>query len=60
MLVMLAHSLVDYPLRTPALMMVAGLLAGTAAVLALREPHASEADDTTIGERNSRAAAIAH
>lgn len=35
--VLLLHSVVDYPLRTPALMTVAGLLAGI--VFAQRKPH---------------------
>lgn len=53
-LVVLAHSAVDYPLRTPALMTATALLAGIAAVHALARPrgredaHGTPADDATI------------
>jgi O-antigen ligase len=61
LMVMLAHSAVDYPLRTPALMTVAALLAGTAASLrCARDAHRNRGDDATIEAGNSRPAASMH
>ncbi|WP_162433904.1 O-antigen ligase family protein [Pseudoxanthomonas koreensis] len=61
LVVMLAHSAVDYPLRTPALMTVAALLAGTAAALrSPREGRRRHDDGATIQAGNSRPAASMH
>jgi len=43
LLVLLLHSTVDYPMRTPALMAVAGLLAGIVVAAASESDHASGA-----------------